>query len=277
METCDGKAAATDGRHRATARNSRLPPAPERPARAHDRPPADVALQSAPSRCGSTAGRACLLLLLARPNSARRSPNDPENPKIAAPPSRTRNASTRRPSASPAPKRPARKPKRGVDRLRRILDPFDVMRSTRALAPHDPKLNDIRWLIGEALRRRLSARPARQSARRRSRRRSASAGFGPRAGLPSSEIALHARDKLRAARRAGRPRRLADRHAHRHRRRGGARLPRFHPRSRHPLARRRRRHRPAAGRARHDRRADGGDGVGKVRASTIPRPQSIHT
>ena len=27
------------------------------------------------------------------------------------------------------------------------------MRSTRALAPHDPKLNDIRWLIGEALRR----------------------------------------------------------------------------------------------------------------------------
>jgi hypothetical protein len=36
---------------------------------------------------------------------------------------------------------------------RRILDPFDAMRSTRALAPHDPKLNDIRWLTGEALRR----------------------------------------------------------------------------------------------------------------------------
>ncbi|MGD0185291.1 MAG: hypothetical protein ABSC25_08570 [Roseiarcus sp.] len=27
---------------------------------------------------------------------------------------------------------------RGADRLRRMLDPFDVMRSTRALAPHDP-------------------------------------------------------------------------------------------------------------------------------------------
>ena len=27
---------------------------------------------------------------------------------------------------------------RGVDRLRRILDPFDVMRSTRALAPTIP-------------------------------------------------------------------------------------------------------------------------------------------
>ena len=42
---------------------------------------------------------------------------------------------------------------RGADKLRRLVDPFDVMRSTRALAPHDPRLNDIRWLIGEALRR----------------------------------------------------------------------------------------------------------------------------
>ena len=39
------------------------------------------------------------------------------------------------------------------ERARRLLDPFDVMRTTRALAPHDPKLNDTRWLIGEALRR----------------------------------------------------------------------------------------------------------------------------
>ena len=38
-------------------------------------------------------------------------------------------------------------------RARALLDPFDVMRSTRQLAPHDPRLNDIRWLIGEALRR----------------------------------------------------------------------------------------------------------------------------
>jgi hypothetical protein len=35
----------------------------------------------------------------------------------------------------------------------RALDPFDVMRATRALAPRDPRLNDLRWLIGEALRR----------------------------------------------------------------------------------------------------------------------------
>ena len=45
------------------------------------------------------------------------------------------------------------KTERGADGLRRLLDPFDVMRSTRALAPHDPRLNDLRWLIGEALRR----------------------------------------------------------------------------------------------------------------------------
>jgi hypothetical protein len=38
-------------------------------------------------------------------------------------------------------------------RVRRILYPFDAMRANRVLAPHDPKLNDIRWLIGEALRR----------------------------------------------------------------------------------------------------------------------------
>ena len=45
------------------------------------------------------------------------------------------------------------KTERGADKLRRLVDPFDVMRSTRALAPHDPRLNDLRWLIGEALRR----------------------------------------------------------------------------------------------------------------------------
>ena len=71
----------------------------------------------------------------------------------------------------------------------RILDPFDVMRSTRALAPHDPKLNDIRWLIGEALRRLF------QRARLDNLRAVSSAGQG----LQPSEIALYARDKLRAA------------------------------------------------------------------------------
>jgi hypothetical protein len=88
---------------------------------------------------------------------------------------------------------------RGVDRVRRILDPFDVMRSMRALAPHDPKLNDIRWLIGEALRR------VHQRANLDALRAVApdglgvTIGFGPRSGLPLSEIALHARDKIRAA------------------------------------------------------------------------------
>ena len=48
---------------------------------------------------------------------------------------------------------------RDGDRLRRILDPFDTMRANRVLAPHDPKLNDIRWLIGESLGVR-TARPA---------------------------------------------------------------------------------------------------------------------
>jgi hypothetical protein len=42
---------------------------------------------------------------------------------------------------------------RDGERLRRILDPFDTMRANRLLAPHDQKLNDIRWVIGESLRR----------------------------------------------------------------------------------------------------------------------------
>ena len=44
-------------------------------------------------------------------------------------------------------------PTRDADRTRRIIDPFDAMRANRVLAPHDPKLNDIRWLVGESLRR----------------------------------------------------------------------------------------------------------------------------
>ena len=87
---------------------------------------------------------------------------------------------------------------RGVDRLRRILDPFDVMRSTRALAPHDPKLNDIRWLTGEALRR-VHQRANLDALRAVAPDGLGVTGFGPRSGLPLSEIALHARDKIRAA------------------------------------------------------------------------------
>ncbi|HYC25923.1 MAG TPA: hypothetical protein VEC58_07790, partial [Roseiarcus sp.] len=41
----------------------------------------------------------------------------------------------------------------GPERRRRVEDAFDVMRANRALAPHDRRLNDLRWLIGEALRR----------------------------------------------------------------------------------------------------------------------------
>ncbi|MGD1035748.1 MAG: hypothetical protein ABR878_00835 [Roseiarcus sp.] len=87
---------------------------------------------------------------------------------------------------------------RGADRLRRLVDPFDVMRSTRALAPHDAKLNDIRWLIGEALRR-LHRRAQLDSLRAVVPDVVGRTAPGPRAGLPASEIALHARDKLRAA------------------------------------------------------------------------------
>ncbi len=83
-------------------------------------------------------------------------------------------------------------------RARRLLDPFDVMRATRALAPHDPKLNDLRWLTGEALRR-VHSRSGADALRAVALDRIGQTGFGPRSGLPASEIALHARDKIRAA------------------------------------------------------------------------------
>jgi hypothetical protein len=82
--------------------------------------------------------------------------------------------------------------------LRRVLDPFDTMRANRVLAPHDPRLNDVRWLIGEAMRRchhcaRLDLLRAVPT------ERIGDTGFGPRPGLPQREAALHARDKLRRA------------------------------------------------------------------------------
>ena len=85
----------------------------------------------------------------------------------------------------------------GQDRERRIRidDPFDLMRAHRALAPHDPRLNDLRWLIGDALRR-LHHRAALDALRAMAPDRIGLAGYGPRAGLPLSEIALAARDKL---------------------------------------------------------------------------------
>jgi hypothetical protein len=90
------------------------------------------------------------------------------------------------------------KPTRDAERIRRILDPFDVMRANRVLAPHDPQLNDIRWLIGESLRR-THQRAKLDSLRAVAPDRIGATGFGPRPGLPQAEAALHARDKMHKA------------------------------------------------------------------------------
>ena len=148
-------------------------------------------------------------------------------------------------------------PSLDADRTRRMLDPFDTMRANRVLAPNDPKLNDIRWLVGESLRR-THHRARLDQLRAVAPDRMGSTGFGPRHGLPQADVALQARDRLQGRRGSGRPACLADRDPDRHRGRGRARLPRLRPRARHPLARRRGGLRPPAGGARHDRRADGG-------------------
>jgi hypothetical protein len=87
---------------------------------------------------------------------------------------------------------------RDTEGARRIQDPFDTMRANRVLAPHDSKLNDIRWLIGESLRR-THQRARLDQLRAVAPERLGSTGFGPRPGLPQAEAALHARDKLREA------------------------------------------------------------------------------
>ncbi len=89
-------------------------------------------------------------------------------------------------------------PTREGERLRRILDPFDTMRANRILAPHNSKLNDIRWLVGESLRR-THQRARLDALRAVAPDRVGATGFGPRPGLPQSEAALHARDKMRRA------------------------------------------------------------------------------
>jgi len=124
-------------------------------------------------------------------------------------------ASTRRPTRSrrdaiAAPERLEATPERlarardcgqeiALDRERRtrIDDPFDAMRARRALAPQDSRLNDLRWLIGEALRR-LHHRAGLDSLRAMAPDRVGLVAPGPRPGLPLSDLALHARDKLRA-------------------------------------------------------------------------------
>jgi hypothetical protein len=87
---------------------------------------------------------------------------------------------------------------RDGERLRRIVDPFDVLRAHRALAPHDTRVNDTRWLTGEALRR-LHQRGGFDQLRAVTPDRIGVSGFGPRSGLPATEAALLARDKLHAA------------------------------------------------------------------------------
>jgi len=82
-----------------------------------------------------------------------------------------------------------------MSQAKALLTPFDVMRTTRSLAPSNPKLNDRRWATGEALRRvhertLLTLRSPQAGAPR-------SSGFGPRDGLPATEIALHAHERLR--------------------------------------------------------------------------------
>ena len=85
-----------------------------------------------------------------------------------------------------------------ADRTRRLLDPFDTMRANRLLAPTDPKLNDIRWLVGESLRR-THHRARLDQLRAVAPDRMGSTGFGPRHGLPQADVALQARDRLREA------------------------------------------------------------------------------
>ena len=126
----------------------------------------------------------------ATPKSSRRSPKDiaaAVQEKLDATPERLARA-----------REAGETPVRDAERLRRILDPFDTMRANRLLAPHDQKLNDIRWLIGESLRR-THQRARLDALRAVAPDRLGSTGFGPRPGLPQSEAALHARDKLRNA------------------------------------------------------------------------------
>ena len=149
------------------------------------------------------------------------------------------------------------------------------MRATRALAPHDPKLNDMRWLIGEALRR-VHSRARLDALRAVALDRIGQTGFGPRSGLPASEIALHARDKIRAARSEVGPAawpiltRIILEGA------GRARMPRLRAGDRHAVAGRRGGDGPAAGGAGCARRDAGGDGGAAVRreASRITKSSS---
>ena len=196
------------GRHEARACNSRQPAPPERPqARSCSSARRCRSSQPTRSRPASPANRPPPTALL-RPKSAWSVRNDrdrpnPESPQDARAPWRT--SDVERLDATPerlAARRGSRPAiERGPDRLRRILDPFDVMRSTRALAPHDPKLNDMRWLIGEALRRVHQRAQFRCAAR-------GSAGYDRLQRLrPAQRFAGAARSRCMRATRSARPNR----------------------------------------------------------------------
>lgn len=76
----------------------------------------------------------------------------------------------------------------------RALAPFDVLRATRSLAPADVRLNDLRWLTGQGLRRLsdiAAAEPMRSPSMDRVR-----GGAGSEANLAQAAIAARARLRL---------------------------------------------------------------------------------
>ena len=85
------------------------------------------------------------------------SPRKPPKPTKRRSPQDMLNAVQERLDATPErlarAKEAGETPNLDADRTRRFLDPFDTMRANRVLAPSNPKLNDIRWLVGESLRR----------------------------------------------------------------------------------------------------------------------------
>ena len=110
----------------------------------------------------------------------------------------SRSGSTPPPSASPAPrKRVRRRPSTPNGRAACSIRSTPCA-PTGCLAPTDPKLNDIRWLVGESLRR-THHRARLDQLRAVAPDRMGSTGFGPRHGLPQADVALQARDRLREA------------------------------------------------------------------------------
>jgi len=83
-------------------------------------------------------------------------------------------------------------------------DAFDALRAARQLAPHDPKLNELRWLTGETLRR-LHVRVPSAGLRAVDPDAPFIGGARFRAGLAPAEAAPGASEKWRAAAAAAGP------------------------------------------------------------------------